>query len=139
MVDSYKASIIIRFIISIRLTPRKDPFKGGISTHSRARIIDYSILGSMGYSIIGERLKCMISSWMKIVSYGMLLYKVPYVKMKVVKYIDTFQPVPTGTMDYIEVGQKKIKKNYKEKKILACRIGPSEYNWVSSCKSVKDI
>ena len=41
--------------------------------------------------------------------------------------------------EYDDKDRKKIKKNYKDKKLLVCGIGPDEYNRILACENAKEI
>lgn len=53
---------------------------------------------------------------------------VPHVHMKIHTKEDVFTYVPNSEKEYIESDRKKIKKNYKTKKLLVCGIGLDGYN-----------
>ncbi|XP_075074895.1 uncharacterized protein LOC142162439 [Nicotiana tabacum] len=61
----------------------------------------------------------------------------PHVPMK--KLGETGPMVPKDRNEYSDIDRKAVEKNYCAKKILACGIGPDEYNSVSACDSTKEI
>lgn len=63
----------------------------------------------------------------------------PYVPTKVVKEDEIYRSVPKSIKDFNKGDRKKIEKNYKAKKILACDIGLDGYNQLSYYESSKDI
>ncbi|XP_019248613.1 PREDICTED: uncharacterized protein LOC109227877 [Nicotiana attenuata] len=47
--------------------------------------------------------------------------------------------IPKIRKEFNDADRKAIEKNFRAKKILACSIGPDEYNRISSCQSAKEI
>ncbi|XP_075099098.1 uncharacterized protein LOC142175983 [Nicotiana tabacum] len=61
----------------------------------------------------------------------------PHVLMK--KLGETGPMVPKDKKEYSDIDRKTVEKDYRAKKILVCRIGPDEYNIISTCDSAKEI
>ncbi|XP_075088494.1 uncharacterized protein LOC142170477 [Nicotiana tabacum] len=61
----------------------------------------------------------------------------PFVPMKII--CETTVTVPKTRKEYNDVDRKAIEKNFRAKKILACGIGPDEYNHILACQSAKEI
>ncbi|XP_070004311.1 uncharacterized protein [Nicotiana sylvestris] len=61
----------------------------------------------------------------------------PHVPMK--KLGKTGPMVLKDRKEYSDIDRKSVEKNYREKKILVCGIGPDEHNRVSACDSAKEI
>jgi len=41
--------------------------------------------------------------------------------------------------EYTDADRKAVEKNFRDKKILVCGIGPEEYNRISACDTAKEI
>ncbi|XP_075086202.1 uncharacterized protein LOC142168925 [Nicotiana tabacum] len=52
---------------------------------------------------------------------------------------ETAVTAPKTRKEYNDVDRKAIEKNFRAKKILACGIGPDEYNHILACQSAKEI
>ena len=63
----------------------------------------------------------------------------PFISMMEERDGEKTSLVPKPRQKYDESDRKKIKKGYKAKTLLVCRIGPDEFNRVSSCESAKEI
>nr|XP_009761716.1 PREDICTED: uncharacterized protein LOC104213861 [Nicotiana sylvestris] len=61
----------------------------------------------------------------------------PFVPMKTVG--EGTVTVPKTRKEYNDADRKAIEKNFREKKILVCGIGPDEYHRISACQSAKEI
>ncbi|KAH0688795.1 hypothetical protein KY289_016153 [Solanum tuberosum] len=61
----------------------------------------------------------------------------PYIPTKDVVDGDLTKVIPNTRREYNEADRKNIEKNYKEKKLLVCGIGPNEYNRISACETTK--
>ncbi|XP_070010615.1 uncharacterized protein [Nicotiana sylvestris] len=61
----------------------------------------------------------------------------PYVPIKVLEELP-FSMAKTSK-EYTEVDKIVVEKNFRAKKILVCRIGPKEYNRISTCDTTKEI
>ncbi|XP_075080063.1 uncharacterized protein LOC142165397 [Nicotiana tabacum] len=61
----------------------------------------------------------------------------PYVPTKVLEELP-FSMAKTSK-EYTEADKKVVEKNFRAKKILVCRIGPEEYNKISTCDTAKEI
>nr|XP_009787259.1 PREDICTED: uncharacterized protein LOC104235235 [Nicotiana sylvestris] len=53
--------------------------------------------------------------------------------------VDPVVAIPKTRKEFNDADRKSIEKNFRAKKILVCRIGPDEYNRISTCQSTKEI
>nr|XP_009765025.1 PREDICTED: uncharacterized protein LOC104216629 [Nicotiana sylvestris] len=65
-----------------------------------------------------------------------VIYDDPFVPMKADG--EGTRTIPKTKKEYNGADRKAIEKNFKAKKILACGIGPDEYNCISACESAKE-